>query len=91
MTRRATHLFHPENIGEEQSKTSEKNSQEHQRTVKNIREEQSRASKKNSQEHQRRTVKNAVKLSRVETKRSRNKKSIFIRKVILQKLKTKNK
>ena len=88
MTRRATHLFHPENIREEQSRTSEKNSQEHQRrTVKNIREEQSRASEKNSQEHQRRTVKNTVrtsKLSRVETKRSRDKKSIFISKVILQ-------
>ena len=80
MSRRATHLLHPENIREEQSRTSEnirtvkriseKNSQEHQRrTVKNIREEQSEQSK----EHQRRTVKNTVrtsKLSPVETKRS---------------------
>ena len=58
MSRRATHLLHPENV-REQSITSEKNSQEHQRrTVNNIKEEQSRTSEKNSQEHQRRTVKN---------------------------------
>ena len=44
MSRRATHLLRPEII-REQSRTSKKNSQEHQRrTVKNIKEEQSRTS-----------------------------------------------
>ena len=87
MSRRATHLLHPENSLEHQRRTV-KNIREEQ--SRNIREEQSRTSE-DSQEHQRRTVKNiksiTVRTSKLSPVMKVGNKNLYTNK----ELKTKNK